>query len=472
MNRPSYRLGILITTVSAFLGRGLTLATGIILAKILLPETLGKFFSDQALVFIGIGLINLGVGHGYRQIVSRNPELRNSYILPVILIRIAAMTVYLAGVTVYLHSVSRLNIQTLTVVCAVLLFQTLELFQIDLQIVRNYSKVSVLNICSGMVLLLAAVLCWKTDANYNILVYSYLFLTFLLVILGWLLVKPKYAAILTFDYRTLFRTSIPFSASILAYWFTNFWGLTYIKDILGAEHAGYYSIPLKFYQVALVLAMSINSTTLPLFHKLAVTKCFDTYANVFQRITRGLWITGVPLVGICFFIPDVLIKTFATEKYMAAAPIFPWIGLAMISLLIAIPAGNLLESIDKQWYRVAIQSIGAIICLLLVIFLVPAYGIRGAAWTLLLINLWVILGFWFMARHFMKSLVPLRELFIPYIVMVALIAVISNCPDFSKWLKLLIFVAGWLLYAAMFLNLKKEVLGMIKVFYSDQRQRD
>lgn len=470
MHEPSYRLGILMSTGSAFLGRGLTLATGIILAKTLLPETLGKFIGDQSLVFIGVGLINLGIGHGYRQIASRNPKLRDSYLLPTIFVRLVAMLVYLGGVTVYLSFIGCLNMQPLTVACAALVFQLVELFQIDLQIVRSYSKVVVLNISSASVLFLAALLCWRTDANYNILIYSYLFLTLLLVVLSWLLVKPKCTTILTFDYRTLFRISIPFSAGILVYWFMSFWGLAYIREALGNEQAGYYSVPLKVHQIALVVGMSVAAVTLPLYHKLAVRKQFEMYAKVFSRLIRGTWFLAGPIVAVCYFIPEFIIRILATERYMAAAPIFPWIGFGIMFRLLAIPAGNILESVDKQWYRVAIQAIGAIICTLAVIFVVPRWGIIGAAWTLFAMDLWLMLGYWFVSHHFAPKVVALTKVFIPCSVLVVTLLLIFYCLDVSVWLKLLVFCGVWVGYVLMVLNFKEE-LGSIWKSILERRHR-
>jgi O-antigen/teichoic acid export membrane protein len=131
----------------------MVMAAGIMLAKTLAPENLGKFFSDQALVLLGTGLINLGIGHGYRQIVSRRPELRDSYLLPVVFVRIAAMVLYLGALSAYLHYVGRWNLPTVLVVVGTLAFNLLELYQIDLQISRRYSRVAVLILSRGLVLL-------------------------------------------------------------------------------------------------------------------------------------------------------------------------------------------------------------------------------------------------------------------------------------------------------------------------------
>ncbi len=457
MSEPSYRLGILISTGSAFLGRGLALVAGIILFKILVPESLGRFTSDQALVFIGAGLINLGIGQGYRQIVSRNPELRNSYLLPTIVIRLCGMLVYFAGLVVYLNYVRRWDMQTILVVLGTLVFSLMELFEIDLQIARSYAKVAILTLGRSLVIFLAAIICWQANAKYSYLAVSYFALALLVIVVGWLIVRPAGSSILRFEYRKLIKTSIPFSAALFAYGLTTFWGLTYIREILGDEQAGYYSVPLKVYQIALIVGMSITAVTIPLYHKLAISKDFGTYAEVFGRLIRGMWFICGPIVGVCYFIPEFIIRVLAREQYLVAAPIFPWIGFGIMLRLLTIPASNILESVDKQWYRVAIHVIGATICMLGVSFVVPRWGIVGAAWTLFGVDLWLMLAHWFASHRFAPKVVSYQKLFVPCLLLVAVMLLISRCLGVSAWVKLLVFCGLWIVYVTICLGFKKEL---------------
>jgi O-antigen/teichoic acid export membrane protein len=201
--------------------------------------------------------------------------------------------------------------------------------------------VAVLILSRGLVLLVAATICWHARAKYDSLVISYFVFSFLVIILGWFIVKPAVASIFRFNYGRLIKTSIPFSAAIFVYAFTSFWGLTYVRSVLGDEQAGYYAIPLRVYQIAVVLGMSVSGVTLPLFHKLAAAREFGVYAGAFGRLVRGMWLICGPIVALCCFIPGFLIRVFASEQYMSAAAIFPWIGFATAFRLVALPAGNM-----------------------------------------------------------------------------------------------------------------------------------
>lgn len=460
----SYRFGVLISTASSLLSRALAIVSGIILAKILFPEALGRFSGDQALIFIGAGLINLGIGHGYRQIVSRYPELRDRYLLPTIFLRLITMLLYFGGLTVYLKYANRWNRPTVLVTLSALIFQLMELFQVDLQIVRNYIKAAIMNLGAGLVLLLSAIICWRVNSDYNFLVYSYFIFTLLLVILGLILVRPRISSLINFEYQHLIKTSIPFAAAMLTYAFTAYWALTYIRGALGEEQAGYYFLPLKVYQIGLVVGMTVTAVTLPLFHKLFISKEFTIFSRVFWRVTRGMWLVGGVIVGICYFIPDFIVRSFANERYLAAVPIFPWIGFGIMFRLLAMPAGNVLESIDKQWYRVGVLTVGAIICMFSVIFIVPKCGIIGAAWTLFAVDLWLVTAYWLISRHFAPAVVCLLKLVVPCSLLVVMLLAISYFLHVSVWVKLLVFCGIWVSYVIVVLNFKEEISGVFKVF--------
>jgi O-antigen/teichoic acid export membrane protein len=463
MNTLSYRHGILISTGSSFLGRALAVISGIILAKTLTPDLFGSFFGDQALVLLGAGFINLGIGQGYRQIVSRKPELRDSFLFPSLCLRIGAALLYFTGLMVYLDYHGQWRVQTVLVILSTLIFNLMELFQIDLQITRCYTKVSMLILSKELTTFLAALICWRAAAKYDSLVISYFVFALLLAFIGWVIVRPAIASLRTFDYSSLVKTSIPFVAAIFAYAITSFWGVTYIRGVLGDDQAGYYFVPFKAYQIALVLGMSVSDVTLPLYHRLGQSKDFAMFGEVFKRLTRSMWFLGGPIVAICCFMPEFLIRVIANKDYMAAAPIFPWIGFGIIFHLLAIPAGNILESVDKQWYRVAVMAVATILCMLSVTITVPRWGIVGAAWTLFAVDLWLVLGYWLVSRHFARAVVSLRDLFVPCLVLAALLLALSHCPV-AVYLRVLLFCALWFGYVMIVADFKKEIIGFLKIF--------
>ncbi len=457
--RPlSYLHGVLANTTFAFLSRALAVAAGIIMAKKLTPDDLGNFVPDQALVLIGGGLLNLGVGQGYRLLAARKPELQISHLLPAIAVRFCATALYFVGLSLYLNYSGLWKLQTVLVVVGTLLLSFLELFQIDLQISRRFLSASMLDMGRGLVVFLAALSCWVApDSKYSYLVTCYFALSCLLVIIGWIVVRPSFVPLLRFDYLSLLKTSIPFAAALFVYSINSYYGLIYVRGALGEGQAGCYSVPLKVYQISLVVGMSVTGVTLPLYHKLAASRNFVTFGAIFARLIRGMWLIGGLLVAVCFCVPEFLIRAFATEEYMAAAAVFPLIGFGILFRLLAIPAGNILESVDKQWYRVILQAVGTVICLLAVSVVVPRWGIKGAAWTLFAVDLWTLLSYWFVSKYFAPLVVSLNKLFVPAGVMAGTIIVLSCFKSLPAWSKFLILSSLWSAYVIFILNFKQEI---------------
>ncbi len=463
MKLLSYKAGILYSTAGSFLSRFLAVISGVILAKSLSPDLLGKFFSDQALVLLGLGFINLGVGQAYRQIVSRNPELRDTFLPPVILIRFSAMLLYFGVLAVYLYSNGRWSTATVLVVLGTLLLNFVELLQIDLQIFRQYLKATVLISLKGTVLFIPAVICYIAVNKYDWLVFSYLITTIAALAIGWLLVKPVYSSLLNFNYWNLLKISVPFCASLFAFSFTNYWAITYIREVLGEYQAGLYSVPLKVYQITMILGTSVTGVTLPLYHKLAYSQDFDTFKKVHGRLIKGLFFLGGLIVGICFFCSEPLVKILATKEYLNAAALFPWIGFGVMFHLLAIPIGNILESVNRQWWRVVIQSIAAVVCVLLVVLVVPEYGINGAAWTLFIVDSFLLLGYCIIAKYFAPQALSLTLLLLSCFLLAIAVFIISKL-SISIWWQFILFCLVWELYVIYGLKFKTEFVDLLKSF--------
>ncbi|MCK5472904.1 MAG: hypothetical protein KAI59_02645, partial [Planctomycetes bacterium] len=125
----------------------------------------------------------------------------------------------------------------------------------------------------------------------------------------------------------------------------------------------------------------------------------------------------------------------------------------------------------KQWYRVGIQIVGAIVCMFSVIFIVPRKGIVGAAWTLFAVDLWTVFAYWIVSRHFASSVVSLRKLVVPGIVLVVILLIASYCPCISVWYKLAIFIFAWSCCVLLALNFKDEVWGIAKTMIKSWQKR-
>jgi len=457
----SYRVGLILSTFSSFFGRFLAIFSGILLAKILSPEKLVLFTADQSIVLLGGGLINLGTGQGYRMLVSRNHTLRNSFFLPLCFLRSVNCTVYFFFIILYLFFIHKTNLFTLCIVLGTVLLSMLELFKIDFEVNKKYINVMFISTANGLIFIISAISCWTTNGNYMALVLSYMICVIIFVILFFFLTNPPIVNVLSFNYWNLLKISFPFNLSIILYSFTTYWAITYINQTLGAQQAGFYSVPMKVYQITLVLGMTITGITLPLYHKLIAQNNELLLKRIIERLARGIFLVAGPIVAICVFVPEYLIRVFSTVEYISAASIFPLFGFGILFRLLAILFGNLLESLNRQWHRVLIQGIGAIICIVGVIVIVPKFGITGAAWVILGVDIWLLIGYCLVAKYFAPIIISVKPVFIS-LSLIFFVIILFLLIGISKCYALLIFTSIWLLYVFLILGAKEEVLLLLK----------
>ncbi len=456
----NYRLGILTNSSAEVAGRLLSAIAAIVLAKELGQALFGKYFSDQALVLIGAGLYNMGIGQGYRQIVSRDASCRAVTIGTAIFVRLAAITIYFSAVTTFLFMENRLTADTIFVVIGTLLLTLAELYHIDVLIQGRYARAMIIAISKGAVMMLPALVFWLGAKSYVLLVGMYCLTSIGLSVYGIKSIMPFEVRIDGEGLRRLIRTSMPFMASIAAFGFSNSWAINYIRVHLGDMSAGIFVLPWKVYQVGLLIAMSSSAVVLPLFHKLAAEGSMEMLARVLSRWSRGLLFIAGMVLAIFIYMPAIIVKITATDEYLSAVSLFPFLGCALVARVLSIPGENVLECMGLQRQRVGMLMIGAAICGMGVAFLVPRYGVKGGAITALIVDTWLMIGFGVIGNLFAPRVAGSLRLLLHIVVLLGLvfgIALLTREP----LIRGLSFLILWICYGGIGLALARERQGLM-----------
>jgi len=459
--KSSYRFGLAANTAGELAGRAAAALAGIMLAKVLGAALFGKYFSDQALVLVGAGFYNMGLGQGYRQITSREPATREGLLTTAVLFRMATIALYGLALVWYLAAHDRLGIDTALVIGATLLLSLVELFQIDVTVRGRYVAAALFAFGKGGVPLLAMLWCLALGGHYRWFVRGYAVLVVLLAVGGALALRPHFHWPYRGQVRRLLWTSLPFALSIAAFGVTNNWGVSHVRTSLGDQQAGLLFVPLKVYQVMLIVGASISSVTLPLFHVLAHRAAFEVYRLVYGRLVRGMLALAGVVVGACVLAPDWLIRVLATSEFSGARALFPILGVGLTLRLLSIPAENVLESLGRQGWRVGIQAMGAVGCVGLVAFLVSRNGLIGAAWAALAIDIWLCSAFWIAAWRCLPQVAVPGSQLAHLLALASLIALAALPPDGSGFFSMVAFLAAWVGYSWFFLGLRHEWRGLL-----------
>jgi len=435
---------------------------GIILAKIFAPELYGRFFSDQATVLVGAGVYNLGLVQGYRQIVSRELSLRSSYLGITLYARAGSLIIYGLALLAFLTISDRLSMPTVMITAGTLALSLVELSQVELLIFKKYKSAVILALGKGTVVLLPALICWRTLGAYSTFAYSYVTIVFFLVTVGILIAKPPRPSFTISRIRKLALASAPFIASIAAFAFTNSWGLYSIRSELGAMQAGIFVVPWKVYQVTMVVGMSVSAVSLPLFHKLSFDNNKIIQRDVLSRLVRGNLAFAGCVAGLCVFIPATIVKIVATAEYLPSLALFPILAISFVMRLMSIPAENFLESLGKQKERIFVLIVGAILMFAGTKLLLPRWGICGVAYTMLAVDTWILIGMWFLVSRGSTQPIFAKELLYHLVVFGLLIYGTSLIARQSRLVGVVLFLSVWSIYLLVKMQMWNEIKGFFE----------
>ena len=151
-----------------------------------------------------------------------------------------------------------------------------------------------------------------------------------------------------------------------------------LGNMIDKTAVGYYSVAGKFTEICLFIPTILSQTITPILVK-AYHDNIDDYqrkAKSFMNIT--IWGTIIICIVICLISNPLIKYTFGTE-YTAATillqiMIFKTIGYASAQI-----TGALIVIEEKQKYVVIRNIIGCLVCIGLNLWLIPQYGVVGAA---------------------------------------------------------------------------------------------
>lgn len=178
--------------------------------------------------------------------------------------------------------------------------------------------------------------------------------------------------------------------------------LTYMKSV---EEVGLYNAALPFANLFLYMSTAVTTITLPLFSELCVRKMHSHVQEAFRLLYKYSVIVALPVVAVLFAFPDLIIQTVFGADYVSASVVLQ--VLVWGSLLNVVGQINLsyLNASGKPFVVTSIIAFAAIANFVLNLFLIPDYGMLGAAVaTSLSFLLLLVLSAW--KLHKLVTIVP------------------------------------------------------------------
>lgn len=363
---------------------GVGLVTSVMVARALGPEGRGYYAVAVTISAIGIQIGNLGLHAANTYYLSQDQNLLSS------LLGNSLVTSFIIGggialiawvIFKILPQIAPINgtLQTLALVwipfgLAYLLSQNILLGKMD---VRSYNIIEIFAKVLGVALIGSLVLMKyiSVEAFYLMALVS------LIVSLVWLLWRLiNHHRSIPIPSLTLFKNTIRYGmrayiAALFAYLVLKI-DLLMVKEILGPNQAGQYSIAVSMAEMIYLLPVTVGTILFPKLSSLVGNREKWEFTKK-TTLVIGIVMTAISISAILLAKPIVLF--LFEDVFLPSIPAFIWLMPAIVILSINTILMNYFASMGMPPITIYSTGIAAFINILLNIKLIPVYGIVGSS---------------------------------------------------------------------------------------------
>ncbi len=225
--------------------------------------------------------------------------------------------------------------------------------------------------------------------------------------------------------------------------------LSYLK---GDYLVGIYQPAVKIIGALVVVPLILDSSFLPVLSRLHDQK--SHFEALGKQLNTILFFIGVPLMAGIFVLADKIILFVYGEKFMESAVVLQVFSLILLLRFAIKGHETMLTAIGKQKVIFYIISSATICNIVFNILLIPRFGMMGAAYTAILVNIFVVISYFYISRREQKKFLLDRS-----VALILLIGFLSGLLIYSLrplniFVLITIYAACYIFFTLLFL--KKE----------------
>jgi O-antigen/teichoic acid export membrane protein len=155
-----------------------------------------------------------------------------------------------------------------------------------------------------------------------------------------------------------------------------------LAQMLSSEAAGIYGLALGLTYIFPILIGSLRAVLLPEISRLREMKEFKKYIKGSLKISFSLGMVFIPFL---FFSPRIILFFFGS-RYLNSIPIFNWLLLSYIALMINNPIRMALYSMNRPHLLAMVDVLKLTVMVLGCYLLIPFLGVLAPAILVLMVN--------------------------------------------------------------------------------------
>lgn len=236
------------------------------------------------------------------------------------------------------------------------------------------------------------------------LIIAYTIPSFLTVIYMAVALKKVYAITIRFIwnsrvFKIFLATALPFALAGIIGRLYSYSDSLLMSKMLTAKELGWWSVPYKITFAFQFIPVALSASVYPVFSGLFLTDK-TAIASLFEKSWRYLFAIIFPLAFGLIAIADPVIRHIFGAQYEPSITAMRILLVSLIFGFLALITGALLNGTNKQKIQTSLISVALALNIGLNLWLLPEFGINGAAISALVSNMLLcIAGFYFSLRQ-------------------------------------------------------------------------
>ena len=181
-----------------------------------------------------------------------------------------------------------------------------------------------------------------------------------------------------FSLKEIFKTSSPMALSAIAYFIMQSIDIVILSIYEDFDQIAYYSVSVKLAMVTALALMSVNIVIAPRIAEIYEKKEFQSLQQLIKHSTRIIFFISICVLSILFFFSEEILNLFG-EGYVVAKNALITLLAAQFFNAFSGPGAIYLNMTGRQKILNKILIAGLAVNITLNFYLIPAYGINGAA---------------------------------------------------------------------------------------------
>ena len=277
-----------------------------------------------------------------------------------------------------------------------LIFFTVTMLNIDTIRALQKTVISELfrNIFRYVPVLLGAILIYileKTQLIVDVYLIGFLILCLISTACTFFLIRKKRFNKLPsffFTYKEIFLTSYPMAISAIAYFIMQGIDVLILTTYSSFESVAYYSVAVKLSTLTALSLLSVNIVVAPKIAEIYEKRKKNELQLLIKKSTRLIFVISMFLLSFIFLFSEYILHLFGPNYIVASTPLVILLS-AQLYNSVSGPSAIYLNMTGKQRVLNLILIIGLLTNIFLNLYLIPNYGMNGAAIaTLVSLVLW------------------------------------------------------------------------------------